>query len=170
MVTHGSDGVVDGGVRGRRIDRYLVEYDKHHVDPINKAIHYIAIPLICWSIFCALASLPYPASWQLWPGFGWATAAALLATVYYFTFSSTIGLGVAIHLVAYLVIIALLEHFASTPLWLIAIAIFGLAWVAQFVGHKIEGKKPKFFDDLRFLLIGPVWVLAAIFRLLGIKY
>jgi uncharacterized membrane protein YGL010W len=45
----------------------------------------------------------------------------------------------------------------AMPLWQIALAIFVIAWIAQFIGHRIEGKKPSFFKDIQFLLIGPVW-------------
>ena len=49
-------------------------------------------------------------------------------------------------------------------------AIFVLAWIGQFIGHKIEGEKPSFFEDLQFLLIGPDWLLGAIYQKLGIRY
>jgi uncharacterized membrane protein YGL010W len=48
--------------------------------------------------------------------------------------------------------------------------VFVLAWIGQFIGHKIEGKKPSFFDDLRYLLIGPLFVLAVLYRRLRIAY
>ena len=52
----------------------------------------------------------------------------------------------------------------------LAIGVFVAAWIAQFVGHKIEGKKPSFFTDLVYLLIGPIWVLAKFSRKMGWKY
>jgi len=55
-------------------------------------------------------------------------------------------------------------------LWLVCLVIFVLAWVGQFIGHKIEGKKPSFLDDLKFLLIGPIWLLHFILKKIGIKY
>ena len=48
------------------------------------------------------------------------------------------------------------------------ITLFVIAWVGQFYGHKIEGKKPSFFDDLQFLLIGPLWVAEPWLRRQGI--
>ena len=48
-----------------------------------------------------------------------------------------------------------------------AIGVFVVAWIAQFVGHKIEGRKPSFLTDLTYLLIGPAWVLAKLYRKLG---
>jgi uncharacterized membrane protein YGL010W len=52
----------------------------------------------------------------------------------------------------------------------ISLVVFVLAWIGQFVGHRIEGKKPSFFEDLRFLLIGPLFVLGFLYRRLGISY
>jgi uncharacterized membrane protein YGL010W len=42
--------------------------------------------------------------------------------------------------------------------------------VGQFIGHKIEGKKPSFFKDILFLLIGPLWLLSFIYKKVGISY
>ena len=58
----------------------------------------------------------------------------------------------------------------TTTLALIGAAVFVAAWIGQFIGHKIEGKKPSFFDDLRYLLIGPLFVLAVLYRRLKIAY
>ncbi len=56
------------------------------------------------------------------------------------------------------------------PVWRSALVVFVVAWIGQFIGHKIEGKKPSFLQDLQFLLIGPVWLLGFIYRNLGIRY
>jgi len=52
----------------------------------------------------------------------------------------------------------------------VCLAIFVLSWIGQFIGHKIEGKKPLFLDDLKFLLIGPIWLLHFLFKKAGIRY
>ena len=57
----------------------------------------------------------------------------------------------------------------SAPLWLISAAIFAVAWVGQFIGHAYEGKRPSFLRDLRFLLVGPLWLLAGAYERLGIR-
>ena len=58
----------------------------------------------------------------------------------------------------------------SNPLWKTSMYIFIAAWIGQFIGHKIEGKKPSFFQDIQFLLIGPLWLLSFIYKKLGIRY
>jgi uncharacterized membrane protein YGL010W len=59
---------------------------------------------------------------------------------------------------------------APWPLWAISLVVFALAWIGQFIGHHIEGKKPSFLKDLAFLLIGPAWLLAKLYRRFGIPY
>jgi len=56
------------------------------------------------------------------------------------------------------------------PLWESCLVVFVIAWIGQFIGHKIEGKKPSFLDDLRFLLIGPIWLLHFILKKASIRY
>jgi uncharacterized membrane protein YGL010W len=58
----------------------------------------------------------------------------------------------------------------GSPLWMVSIIIFAVAWIGQFYGHKVEGKKPSFFKDLQFLLIGPAWLMHFIYKRLGIPY
>ena len=52
----------------------------------------------------------------------------------------------------------------------IAAAVFVVAWIGQFIGHAIEGKKPSFFEDVKFLLVGPAWLLHFVYRRAGIRY
>jgi uncharacterized membrane protein YGL010W len=52
----------------------------------------------------------------------------------------------------------------------VSLTVFVVAWIGQFIGHKIEGKKPSFFEDLRFLLIGPLFVLGFVYRRFKVAY
>ncbi|MEJ1960555.1 MAG: Mpo1-like protein [Gammaproteobacteria bacterium] len=56
------------------------------------------------------------------------------------------------------------------PVSTTSLAIFVTAWIGQFIGHALEGKQPSFFKDVQFLLIGPLWLVAALYRRLGIHY
>ena len=60
--------------------------------------------------------------------------------------------------------------FLDLHLLYIYLLIFIIAWVGQFIGHKIEGQKPSFFEDIQFLLIGPAWIISFIYKKMGIKY
>ena len=62
------------------------------------------------------------------------------------------------------------SNFDNSELLIVYITVFIFAWIGQFIGHKIEGKKPSFFEDIQFLLIGPAWLLSFIYKKIGIKY
>jgi uncharacterized membrane protein YGL010W len=64
----------------------------------------------------------------------------------------------------------LVERSSALPLWGICLLLFVLAWIGQFIGHAIEGKRPSFFKDVQFLMIGPLWLIADVYRRLGVRY
>ena len=69
-----------------------------------------------------------------------------------------------------LVLCHLIEKSGIMPLWLLCVILFVLAWLGQFYGHKIEGKKPSFLKDIQFLMIGPAWLMSFIYQKLGVKF
>ncbi len=154
----------------RSADEWFAEYGESHVNPTNKLIHWICVPAIVVSVIGMLWSLPVPAAFeQISPALNWGTAFVMAAVVYYFLMSVTLGLGMVVIVLAMMAIVHWLDGFA-TPQWLISVVIFVVAWVGQFIGHLVEGKKPSFFKDLQFLMIGPAWLLGFIYRRLGIPY
>jgi uncharacterized membrane protein YGL010W len=56
------------------------------------------------------------------------------------------------------------------PLWALCLTLFAVAWIGQFIGHHYEGKRPSFFKDVQFLMIGPLWLMSFIYRKLRIPY
>ena len=51
-------------------------------------------------------------------------------------------------------------------LWRIALGLFVVGWILQFIGHYFEGKPPEFFKDYRFLFVGLRWWFK---KVLGVK-
>src|SRR5688572_23100713 len=153
----------------RPIDRWVASYSGDHVNPVNQTIHVFAVPAILWSVIALLWCIPTPGTWfrqGLWAGL-----AMFAAWMFYYRASRQLGLG----MLATFVVMAWLtrwlhDAFGTTQLLCFALVVFVVAWIAQFIGHKIEGRKPSFFTDLTYLLIGPAWVLAKGFRKLGWKY
>src|SRR5206468_12835057 len=94
---------------------------------------------------------------------------AATAHVYYQMLSQAIAMG---ELNAFTVLLVITQRLAQLPwpLWLTSVVIFAVAWIGQFVGHAVEGKRPSFFRDLQFLLIGPLWLLAAAYRRFSVPY
>jgi uncharacterized membrane protein YGL010W len=146
------------------------EYGQSHSDPTNKLLHRICVPLIVLSIIGLLWSVPVPAAFvAVSPWLNWATMVALLALIYYTVLSLSLAAGIAIAFAALFAITHALTEL-PWPLWLSAIVIFIVGWIGQFVGHSIERTRPSFFKDVQFLLIGPLWLVAALYRRLGIPY
>lgn len=141
----------------RPIDHLLAQYTESHRHPTNEAIHCICVPAIVWSLLGML--------WALHPVV--AATLCVLSLAYYLSLSPSFAAGMVLMSGAML---AILYVMPQGYVWQICLLVFVVAWIGQFIGHKIEGKKPSFFDDLRFLLIGPLYVLGFLYRRLSIRY
>lgn len=157
----------------KKIDLLLSEYGESHRNETNKAIHWICVPLIIFSIVGLLWSIPKGPLMNLFPDnpfINWATIILFLVLIYYLFLSIPLFIGMVAVVAIFIFAAWLIDQWSGVPLWLISIIIFFLAWAGQFYGHKIEGKKPSFLKDIQFLLIGPAWLMSFIFRKLGIAY
>ena len=143
--------------RARTIDILLARYAESHQDHTNEIIHFVCIPLIVFSLLGIL--------WAIHPAV--AVAVTLGSLYYYLKLSRGFALGMGVMSAAMLGLLALLPAMTVLP---VSIAVFVVAWIGQFIGHKIEGKKPSFFEDLRFLLVGPLFVLSFLYRRLNLSY
>ena len=141
------------------LEQLLNEYGESHRNPANKAIHWICVPVIVWTVVAVLWAVPFPARLQsdVVP-INWATVALLLSQAYYFRLSWGLGTGVLLFNVFLLWLTAIADQAAPWPLWQMALVLFVAAWIGQFIGHVLERKRPSFFKDLQFLLIGPAWL------------
>ena len=153
----------------REVDRWLGNYSEDHRNPTNILIHWICVPLILWTVIALLWTVPVP------PMLGraglWAGVAMFAALSFYLRLSRPLCAGMfVLFVVLGLVTEGLYRTLGPTTLLWSAIAAFVLAWIAQFVGHHIEGRRPAFLTDLAYLLIGPAWIVAKIMRRVGIAY
>ncbi len=158
----------------RKIDSLLSEYGESHQNPTNKLIHWICVPLIFFSLMGLIASIPSGVLSSV-VGEGsiyanWAAVILALALIYYITLSIPLTIGMFLFALACLFLINQLVLLNIAPLWLISLSIFVAAWIGQFYGHKVEGKKPSFFKDVQFLMIGPAWLMHFIYKKIGIPY
>lgn len=153
------------------LESLLDEYGGSHRNPVNKLLHWICVPAILWTIIALLWVIPFPGDIEfLAVPLNWALVAVVLAQVYYLKHSLSLGLGLLVVNGGLFFLTSHVEAISPWPLWQVALAIFVIAWTGQFIGHAVEGKKPSFFKDLQFLLIGPAWLLAAAYRQVGLKY
>jgi uncharacterized membrane protein YGL010W len=137
-----------------RLEKYLNVYAESHQNPTNILIHKFCVPAIMFSVLGMLKAMPVPESWPLW--LDWSFFAVLGALIFYASFKN---LKVFTMMVLFILPQVLLLEYLRPRFFLLCLFIFIFAWIFQFIGHKIEGKKPSFFTDLFFLLIGPIWVM-----------
>ena len=104
------------------------------------------------------------------PGFNWALVAIFAATVFYVRLSPRLSAGLLFFMAMGYCTIVAIELSDVFPVWKICAVLFVLAWIGQFIGHQIEGKKPAFLKDLVFLLIGPAWLMSFVYKKLGQRY
>jgi len=151
----------------KKVNILLTEYGESHQNKVNKNIHRVCVPAIMFSLFGILWTLPSPIN--ISPLFNWATVLIVLSAIYYFFLSWQLAIGMLFNSVFMILILQWMDGF-TVPLWQIAVAIFIVAWIGQFIGHHIEGKRPSFFRDIQFLLIGPVWILADVYKTFHLRY
>ena len=158
----------------RKIDHLFAEYSESHQNATNKLIHWICVPSIFFSIVGFVASIPsQPVQSVLGQGnpyANWAAVVLILILIYYVSLSIPLSIGMMLFVVLCLMLVNLIVRSTTVPLWLVSLIIFFVAWAGQFYGHKVEGKKPTFFKDIQFLLIGPAWLMHFIYKRLGIPY
>lgn len=152
----------------KSIQQWLDEYGVSHQNPTNKMIHWICVPLIFFSVIGLLYSIQFPV--KLIGNLNLNVALIILAivTVYYFTLSKSLSVGMLLFSLLCIAACYQIQMITTIPLWAICIGIFVLAWIGQFYGHEVEGKKPSFLKDLQYLMIGPAWLMSFIYKKLGI--
>lgn len=154
----------------RSIHQWFAEYGESHQNATNKLIHWICVPTIYFCVVGLLYSIPTPA-FLPWPlTHVWAKLALILVGLFYMRTSLPIMLGMVLWSLLCLFLCRWIELHAPWPLWAVCVVLFAAAWIGQFYGHHIEGKKPSFLKDLQFLMIGPAWLMGFIYRRLGINY
>lgn len=147
--------------------QWFEEYSESHQNKTNQRIHFICVPLIYFSIIGLLYSIPNKILLELLELKilfieNWAFIITLFVMLFYLRLNLKIYLRMFVFNALCILFCMLLSQFTSV--FYISLTIFIIAWIGQFYGHKLEGKKPSFVKDLQFLLIGPAWVFQKIFK------
>ena len=140
----------------RNVENLFERYGESHRDPVNKAIHWVCVPLITWSVLAAL--------------WAWSPVAAYVAIALALAFYVWLSPALAIGMLGVVAAMVYPLPLLGNHVLFVAGSVFVLAWIGQFIGHVVEGRKPSFFEDVKFLLIGPAWLLGFIYRRAGIRY
>jgi len=155
----------------RTLPEFLAAYGESHQNPVNQWVHFICVPAIMMSALGLLWLVPVGQWLGLAEGVAFwvngATIVGVLSGIVYLR----LGLGVFALMVGWfalsLAVILAVINAGWSLLW-VSLGVFVVAWIAQIWGHKVEGKKPSFIEDLVFLLIGPVFVSVEIGARLGL--
>lgn len=150
----------------KTLNQWFDEYAVSHQNTTNKKIHYVCVPAIFFSIVGLLMSIPsefLANNLKLHQPIieNWAVVVVVLVLIFYIRLSVVMAAKIAVFALICLVLNYYISQFVSLSIF--SIAVFGVAWVGQFYGHSIEGKKPSFLKDLQFLMIGPAWVVQNLF-------
>lgn len=160
----------------RQVDVLFDEYAVSHQHPSNKLIHWVCVPLIIFSLIGLVWSIPFPHLEFLgrYNGFvNWASFLIAFSGYYYYRLSPVLSYMMILLVFILAIGIVQLEKWEAAggpAVWLVCAVIFLFSWAGQFIGHKIEGRRPSFLQDVKFLLIGPIWLLHFICKKTGLSY
>lgn len=153
----------------KTLKKWLAEYEVSHKNKTNKLIHYLCVPAIFMTVVGFLWAIPFPVEPQsIW--FNWATLVLAITFIFYFRLSLVLGLSMVVFAMLCLVFVSWWDKTMTMSVLMMSLIVFVIAWILQFIGHHIEGKKPSFLKDVQFLLIGPAWIICRIYRKLNIPY
>ena len=159
-----------GNVRYKKITALLDEYGESHQHPVIKLLHWICVLLIVWSLLGLLWSITVPGFFHILAlPLNWAVIVVAVSMIYYLCISPILAAGIFLVLAGMMALTYSLDE-AGISVWRASAGVFILAWIGQFIGHSIEGKRPSLFKDVQLLLIGPLWLLSFVYRMLGIRY
>ena len=156
----------------RKVDLLFAEYSKSHRNTINKMIHWICVPLIFWTILGFVSLVPAPHLCISY--FGCISIVSIITVVLITLFYVRLSFRISLIMIMMMFLAEYFIYLTNINLgkqsWILYMLVFIITWVFQFIGHKIEGKKPSFMQDIQFLLVGPIWLLGFILKKTGIKY
>lgn len=150
-----------------RLVRRLAAYSTCHRNARNRALHYIGIPIIVFSLLLAGSLVPGPPQA---PGITGAVVAAVVLVLYYVTLDRNLAAATAVSL-ALMILLAssITTRLAPAPVLGIAAVLFVAGWVLQLVGHFIEGRRPALVDDFALTFVAPIYLAAESAFALGLR-
>ncbi|MFC4821067.1 DUF962 domain-containing protein [Dokdonella ginsengisoli] len=153
----------------RSVNDWFDSYSSDHQNPTNRLIHWICVPAILWAAIAFLWLVPVPAS--IGRAGLWSALVMVGVLAFYWRLSRPLGAAmIVLFVLLALLTEALYRSLGPGDLLWLAIGVFVAAWIGQFIGHLIEGRRPSFFTDLQYLLIGPAWLMGKFMRRVGLAY
>lgn len=138
---------------------WFQDYQQSHLNPVNRTLNWICLPQTAFAIWLGLKCIPVGSEM-----FNIATVAAISTWLFYLRLSRPLALGMVVVLCALYAGVLAVEAVSGRYAPWLALAIFAEAWISQLIGRDVEGARPTLVEDLRFLLVGPLWLLADVYR------
>lgn len=147
----------------KKLSQWFQEYNESHQNGLNQKIHLICVPLIMWATVGLICSIPAP-QFMVTYGFNFGHIFVGCVLLFYLTLGT---LPFQIMLLESIVVLSTVVIIKKVGLSVFGVSftVFVVSWALQFIGHKIEGKKPSFLKDIQFLLIGPLWVTYKVLKI-----
>ncbi len=151
-------------------EQWLDEYSKTRPGYRLTPLKWLSVALLVTGIVCLLWTLPTPPAFEPSAGvLNWGTLFVMAAIVYYFIVSIPLAVGALPFVFGVVAAVAWLDRLA-TPLWAVGMTLAGLGLIGQVLEHLGNGKLPPFVRELQLLMIAPLWLVAVLYRRLGIRY
>ncbi|MBC7439954.1 MAG: DUF962 domain-containing protein, partial [Flavobacterium sp.] len=131
----------------KTLEQWFSEYAVSHQNPKNKIIHYVCVPAIVFSVVGLLMSIPSKFLNEIFnlnmPLIeNWAFVILLFVIIFYLRLSVSMALKMTIF--SFLCLLMNFYIAQKISIFYFSSSVFAIAWIGQFYGHQIEGKKPSF--------------------------
>ena len=147
----------------RNLEEQITQYAAYHRDRRNIATHFVGVPMIVFGVVLALAQILVGPVHLGWIGI-------LVASVYFLILDRPLGIAMVVYLLVNVIVASVVAAKTSIGAGFgIAAVFFVVGWIIQFIGHRFEGVKPAFTDDIMGLIIGPLFIVTEFFFILGAR-
>lgn len=152
-------------------ETWFTEFGAAHRYPAHDIIHWIAVPVSFASLVGFVWTIPVPEAWRdSVPWFNWTLVALLLVTAAYAALSPALGAGMTFILSICYSAFVLIELFVPWPVWQVSLVAFAAAQLALLIGDLLNARRFSFLRSLRFLFIGPAWLVSRVFQKIGQRF
>lgn len=150
-------------------DTWLEAYGRGPARLDAGILMWVCVPLSIFGLTGLLWSVPVPEIFSNAVVLNWGTVFLMATVVYYFIVSINLAFGALPFIVLDVAVVSWLDSLAS-PLWPVSAAMLLSAAAAQLISERLRGRSISVLRDLQYIMLGPLWLLAAIYRRLGIPY
>lgn len=152
--------------RQNKLESEISSYRAYHLTRGNRLTHFVGIPLIVFSLFCALG-------WFRFVPVDIPLSASTFCLLGMFLFYLRIHKRVAVcFLIWSIPLYVVADEVSAMPFpisLVITVGLFVIGWLFQIAGHAVEKNRPAFFTNLNHLLRGPLFITYEGMEFLGIK-